>query len=164
MIFVVVLGAALLTGCKGEPAPDLVQQEPPIRFDSTRVAIHTAADTIILRVEVARSEEEQRHGLMERTSLPPDAGMLFVYDAPRDSLSGFWMFRTRIPLDIAFIDSTGAIVSIQSMQPCASPDPRWCKGYVAGVSYQSALEVNRGFFLERGIGVGSKVEIIGRTQ
>ena len=63
------------------------------------------------------------------------------------------MFNTLIPLDIAFIGEDGTIGNIVPMEPCTSPYPQWCPGYTAGVPFRTALEVNRGYFAERGIGV-----------
>lgn len=131
--------------------------EPVIAFDTASVRIETAADTFHLHVELAESAEQRTHGLMERDRLEPDAGMLFLFTSPQAPSSGFWMFRTRIPLDIAYIDENGRIASIRSMQPCRSPNPDLCRNYAAGVSYSSALEVNSGYFAERGIDVGDRV-------
>ena len=119
--------------------------------------IETAEDTFRLHAEIAESDEQRSFGLMERTSLPEDAGMLFVYDEPQPGGAGFWMFHTLIPLDIAFIDADGRIVAILRMEPCESPYPQWCPSYAPGVAYRSALEVNAGYFAKRGIRIGDRV-------
>ena len=130
---------------------------PLVRFDTTGVRIETPTDTFEMRVELAESEAQRTHGLMERSSLPADAGMLFVYPDAQDPDYGFWMYRTLIPLDIAFLDEEGRIVAIRSMEPCTSVYVRQCPSYEPGVPYASALEVNRGFFEERGVGIGDRV-------
>jgi uncharacterized protein len=142
-----------LAACSGNSDADIML----IRFDTGTVAIHTPTDTVQLQVEIAEDENQRTYGLMDRDSLARQWGMLFVYNTVQDSATGFWMFRTRIPLDIAYIDSTGTIGAITAMDPCSSPEPRWCNPYPAGVRYQSALEVNRGFFRDHGIAVGAKV-------
>lgn len=130
---------------------------PIVAFDTANVRIETAADTFQLRAEIAESDQQIRHGLMERDILAPDAGMLFLLTAPQEASTGFYMFRTRIPLDIAYIDENGRIVSIRTMQPCDSPNPQLCRSYHAGAEYSSVLEVNAGYFAEHGIDVGDRV-------
>lgn len=135
----------------GEPA------DPVVAFDTASVRIETAADTLQLRVEIAESTEQITHGMMERDDLAPDAGMLFIFPAPQEPSHAFYMFRTRIPLDIAYIDETGRIVSIRTMQPCDSPNPQLCPKYPAGAEFSSVLEVNAGYFAEHGVDVGDRV-------
>lgn len=130
---------------------------PLASFDTVAARIETATDTFRLTVEVAETEEQRAIGLMERPVLPEDHGMLFLYPEPQDSGSGFWMYRTLIPLDIAFLDAEGRITQIRAMEPCQSPNPRTCRVYTADEPYTSALEVNRGYFAQRGVGVGDRV-------
>lgn len=126
-------------------------------MDTGTVRIVTATDTLELAAEIARSEEERAYGLMERTSLPDNAGMLFVTTEPQDSTRGFYMYRTRIPLDIAFLDQNGRILSIITMQPCTSPQPNLCYVYSPGLTYYNALEANQGYFAKNNINVGDQV-------
>lgn len=128
-----------------------------VAFDSTRLRIVTGGDTLGLLVEVARTTAQRTQGLMERQTLPESAGMLFVYGENQPADAGFWMYRTRIPLDIAFADSAGVIVAIRSMEPCTARLAAGCPTYVPGAEYRYALEVNRGFFARRGIRVGSRI-------
>jgi uncharacterized protein len=121
------------------------------------VRIMTANDTVHLSVEIAETLEQQRIGLMERRSLPADEGMLFVYTEPQPGTASFFMFRTRIPLDIAFVDASGRLVAIRQMEPCTSPVAAWCERYGPGVPYIAALEVNSGYFEARGVEVGDRV-------
>jgi uncharacterized protein len=151
------LAAALLWGCRSEA--DAGSEDTVVQFDTGTVTIEAATDTVHIKVEVARTETQQQYGLMDRTKLAPDRGMLFLYDTVQDTASGFWMFRTKIPLDVAFIDSAGTVVAIRSMEPCKSPQSEWCTGYTPGKRYQSGLEVNRGYFQQHGIGVGAKVRL-----
>lgn len=132
-------------------------EEPVVTFERDQICLISDADTIPLTVEIAATRAQQAYGLMERDQLPADAGMLFTYEEPQPADRGFWMFRTRIPLDIAFIGPEGEIRSIQPMSPCASPDPAWCPTYPAGVEYSAALEVNQGLFRAHGIEVGDRV-------
>jgi uncharacterized protein len=153
-----VLGVSIMAAGSGRAA---TQAEPlhAVRADTTAaLRIVTATDTFTLRVEVAAREEQRSQGLMERTVLDRDAGMIFLYNGseqPADA--GFWMYRMHIPLDIAFLDRDGTILRILSMEPCPDPDPRGCRTYSPGVAYYGALEVNRGYFAERGIQPGARV-------
>jgi uncharacterized protein len=126
-------------------------------FDTATVRIAGAADTHRVIVELAETAEQQALGLMERRSLAPDAGMLFLYATAQPESSAFWMFRTRIPLDIAFADSTGTIRTIRSMEPCTSELAQSCPSYPAGAAYRAALEVNRGWFASRRVRVGDRL-------
>lgn len=129
------------------------------RLETTTLAIHGDQGPSRLSVELAESPQQRANGLMGRTQLGADAGMLFLYARPQSPDSGFWMYRTLIPLDIAFIDSDGRIAAIRHMTPCGSDTPGDCRAYRAGVAYQAALEVNAGYFAERGIEVGDCVSL-----
>jgi uncharacterized protein len=133
--------------------------DAPVAFDTTWVVIESSAgdDIVRMRVELATTADQRAYGLMERPSLPPEHGMLFTYPAPQDPQSGFWMYRTLIPLDIAFLDEAWEIVAILPMEPCTNPNPRLCPVYSPGVPYNAALEANRGFFGRWGVDVGDRV-------
>jgi hypothetical protein len=88
---------------------------------------------------------------MYRLHLPPDAGMLFVL--PADEPPAFWMRDTFIPLSLAFLDAEGTILSIVDLMPL---DETMRVGPEAA---RYALEVNRGWFAERGIVPGARVEL-----
>jgi hypothetical protein len=92
---------------------------------------------------------------MHRTALAENRGMLFVFR--REEQLSFWMKDTLIPLSIAFIDSEGRIVDIQNMKPLDDDPP----SYVSAEPARYALEVNRGFFEERGVEVGDRAELPG---
>ena len=74
------------------------------------LTIETGAGVHAIRVEVARTPEERSIGLMHRTELAPDRGMLFDYGATRPAT--MWMKNTLIPLDMFFAESDGRIVTI----------------------------------------------------
>ena len=78
------------------------------------VVIH--APQANLRLEVAKNDPEREHGLMDRTSLPPHTGMLFVFD--NDGPVTFWMKDTLIPLDMVFVAANGTVRSVAAaVQP-----------------------------------------------
>lgn len=149
--------ALLVAGCGDDGGGGEVPAEPLVAFDTTRVRIETDGDTIPLTVELAETDAQRQYGLMERGALPADGGMLFLYPEPQDSTRGFWMYRTLIPLDIAFLDGDGKILDIQTMRPCASPNPRTCRLYSPGVAFHGGLEMNAGWFEGHGVEVDDRV-------
>ncbi len=108
-----------------------------------------------IRVEVAATAADRYRGLMHRTSLPEDHGMLFVF--PVEKSRAFWMKNTPLPLSIAFADSGGKIVHIADLEP-HSTDPVWSVRPA-----KLALEMNRGWFARRGVFVGDAIQGIPRV-
>jgi uncharacterized membrane protein (UPF0127 family) len=106
-----------------------------------------------LFVEVADAPDDQRRGLMGVEHLP-DEGMAFVFDEPTDTT--FWMKNTLIPLSIAFVDEDGVIVGIRDMQPCEA-EP--CPTYGVDRPFVLAVEANRGWFADHGIGAGDRANL-----
>ena len=100
--------------------------------------------------EVAATPEQRAKGLMFRFSLKPDHGMVFVFD--RAEPTGFWMKNTFIPLSIAFIGADARILNIDDMAPHdeASHPSKGPALY--------ALEMRKGWFAERGIKAGDRVD------
>ncbi|MDD8024854.1 MAG: DUF192 domain-containing protein [Paracoccaceae bacterium] len=95
-------------------------------------------------VEVADTPAERAQGLMARKSLPASAGMLFVYDSEREV--AFWMKNTLIPLDMIFIDATGAVVAVHENAVPLDETP-----IPSGAPVQIVLEIRGG--LARKIGL-----------
>lgn len=147
-----------LPGCAGPVAVggDLTA----IAADEASLCIRTHGAPVPVTVEVARTNTSRAAGLSGRATLAPQAGMLFLYRRPRPADSGFWMYRTRIPLDIAYLDTQGHIRAIHHMEPCGT-EPAGCPVYPATVQYQAALEVNAGFFSRHGIVVGDRLVVSG---
>jgi len=108
-----------------------------------------------LVAEVATSTETRATGLMNRFSLKPDHGMLFVFRAP-EPLS-FWMKNTFVALSIAYIDARGRIIDIEDM----APQTETLHPSSAPALY--ALEMKKGWFKERGIAVGATVDGLDRA-
>ncbi|MAX32630.1 MAG: hypothetical protein CME72_06140 [Halomonadaceae bacterium] len=161
-------GLAAIGGAAGAIAwlplagwPSSTARAAELHLASTTLAIHGDQGPSRLEVELAESPQQRANGLMGRERLGEEAGMLFVYQRPQSPDSGFWMYRTLIPLDIAFIDRNGRIAAIQQMTPCGSDVSADCRAYRAGVAYIAALEVNAGYFAKRGIEVGDCVSLPG---
>jgi uncharacterized membrane protein (UPF0127 family) len=111
----------------------------------------SGGEEVDVRVEIADSDAERARGLMERTALAEDRGMLFVFEEERRR--SFWMKNTLIPLSIAYIDAERRIVDIQDMEPLDETS------HPSAGPAQYALEVNQGFFEENGVEVGDTVEL-----
>lgn len=106
-------------------------------------------------VEVAASPEARTLGLMHRARLPRDCGMLFVF--PRPGRYAMWMANTPIPLSVAFLDRNGAVINIAEMRPFATDS------HPSAGPALYAIEMNRGWFSQRGIGPGDRVEGLSRA-
>ncbi|HEU0310498.1 MAG TPA: DUF192 domain-containing protein [Sphingomicrobium sp.] len=102
-------------------------------------------------VEVASTAEQQAMGLMYRTKLAPDRGMIFPFDPPRDA--SFWMRNTLIPLDMIFVRADGSIANIAANTVPYSEEPVRSEGPVAAV-----LEIPGGRSAELGIQPGDNVK------
>ncbi|ANF56180.1 DUF192 domain-containing protein [Halotalea alkalilenta] len=122
------------------------------------LGIETRTGTRSLEVELAGTVEQRARGLMQRESLPEDGGMLFIYGGREQPASnGYWMYRTLIPLDIAFIGGDGRIHSIRTMEPCRSRTAMNCPSYYPEAPYIAALEVEGGYLERHGIEVGDRI-------
>ena len=104
----------------------------------------------LVKAEVAATDPARIRGLMFRESLHGNQGMVFLFDAKTRQC--MWMRNTLIPLSVAFIDDDGSIVNIEDMQP--HTDNSHCS--TRPVRY--ALEMSKGWFAQRALGPGSKVQ------
>jgi hypothetical protein len=130
---------------------------PAPRFDRGTVTIVQDGRRVMLHVEIARTVEARSFGLMLRTSLPENAGMLFVFE--EDGRWGFWMKNTLIPLSIGFIDRAWRLLEIQDMAVAADPNNGPWPIYEPARAYRYALEVNQRFFERKGIKPGARLEL-----
>lgn len=105
---------------------------------------------VTLNIEMAISDEAEEKGLMFRTALPKDSGMLFTFE--HEDIRAFWMKNTLIPLDMIFIDKDGKIVNIheraipQDLTPIRSQSPA-----------NAVLEINGGRAAELGLKAGDVI-------
>ena len=113
------------------------------------VTVEDGGQTATLDLELATTPLQREIGLMNRSTLPADGGMLFLF--PGDSNGAFWMKDTLIPLDIAFVDAQDRVVTIRHGVPLdltpLFPTAR----------YRDVIEVNGGWFAAHGLGVGAVV-------
>ncbi len=127
--------ALLLAG-----APVLAQPLPVVQLNA---GMH------LIRAEVAADFASRAQGLMYRTAMPSNAGMLFIFD--QAGAQCMWMKNTLIPLSVAFIDEHGAVINVEEMAPQTEDS------HCARRPALYALEMNRGWFSARGIKPGSRI-------
>jgi uncharacterized membrane protein (UPF0127 family) len=143
-------GAVSCAGCGSDPPPLVPAAQA--RPAQVVLALPVAAGTREVTVELALTEAERNLGLMHRTKLAADAGMLFVF--PDVASRRFWMKNTLIPLDILFLDEDGTIQNIAHGQPMVE-----APGYHSLRPARMVLELNQGWCAEHGLQPGMKVPV-----
>jgi hypothetical protein len=102
-----------------------------------------------IEAEVAATTENRMVGLMNRRSMPAQRGMVFAFT--QENTHCMWMRNTYLPLSVAFIDADGVIINIEDMQP--QTETSHCSKKPA----RYALEMNQGWFAQRGIKPGARL-------
>ena len=102
-----------------------------------------------IEAEVAANNAARMQGLMQRKSMAVQHGMLFVFD--RDDQHCMWMRNTYLPLSVAFLDEKGRILNIEDMQPQTEDN------HCAAQPARYALEMNIGWFAQRGVKRGDRI-------
>lgn len=111
-----------------------------------------------IKLEVASTPEQIERGLMYRTSLAENSGMVFLFRPARPVK--FWMYHTLIPLDMCFIYKGQIIKIFENVPPCRSEDPRQCVTYPQedpGIAVNEVIELAGGYAKSHGIKEGDKV-------
>ena len=108
-----------------------------------------------IEAEVASNDRNRQLGLMNRQSMPPQHGMLFVFT--ENNTHCMWMRNTLLPLSVAFLNEEGKIINIEDMQPQTEDN------HCAKVPARYALEMNLGWFAQRGIKPGMKLNGIDKA-
>jgi uncharacterized membrane protein (UPF0127 family) len=103
-----------------------------------------------LQVEVAATPQARQTGLMYRTVMAQNAGMLFIFDQKAGHC--FWMSNTKIPLAIAFIGDDSKIVNIEEMEADTT------NNHCPKAPIRFALEMNQKWFAERALGPGTLIQ------
>lgn len=107
-------------------------------------------------VEIAADDASRAHGLMDRTSMPADHGMLFVF--PAAAVQTFWMKDTLIPLDMVFFDARRRAVTVLGDVPPCKADP--CPIYPSTEPARYVLELNAGAAAKFGVRKGDVATFI----
>ena len=133
----VVLTALLAFAAEAQTGP---QTLPSIRLNA---GIHN------IDAQVAQTPDQRSTGLMFRTSMGANEGMLFAFEQAGQQC--FWMKNTLLPLSVAFVADDGSIVNIDEMKP------QTLDSHCSTKPVRFVLEMNQGWFAKRGIRPGAKL-------
>ncbi len=120
-------------------------QDEPQRLPTTTLG----AGILNLKVEVAQTPREHEIGLMHRTSMPANEGMLFIFE--RAGQQCFWMKNTLIPLAVAFVADDGTVVNLDEMKP------QTLDSHCSTRQVRFVLEMNTGWFKRHGVKPGDRL-------
>ncbi len=133
--------AKILSGCALLFCALLAQADMPV--------MELSAGMHRIEAEVAADQQNRTVGLMNRKAMPAQRGMLFVFT--QKNTHCMWMRNTLIPLSVAFLDEDGVVINIEDMQPQTESN------HCAKVPARYALEMNLGWFAQRGLKAGAKI-------
>lgn len=141
----VALGTA--GGCKSE--------KPRPAFEAGTVDMTIGSKSY--RLAIADTPQSQAYGLMNRTSMPEDRGMIFVF--PDEQERGFYMKNTLIPLDLIYLNAAGRVVKILPMQPQEKDEKGELRTFYSEAPMRYAIELNLGQAKAAGVKVGDTLDI-----
>ncbi len=144
----------MLAGCEKKMAPPAapVANAPadPTHAQPKLASLRLWIGPAEVAAEMALTPEQRQTGMMFRTNLDENAGMLFVF--PRPSQLAFWMKNCTVPLSAAYIDPQGAILEIHDLEPQNTNSV-----VSEALDVQYVLEVNQGWFKRHQIATGTFV-------
>ena len=150
---VVILAVLTLTACTHARTATGPVPNPSLDLPEGNLSIAgSGRPELSLHVQIAETARSRETGLMNVKKMPDQVGMAFLFGDPTSG--PFWMKDTLIPLDIAFWDGGGRIVTMFTMTPCTA-DP--CHQYQPAASYVGSVEMNAGLLAAKGIQTGDKV-------
>jgi uncharacterized membrane protein (UPF0127 family) len=145
LLAAVLAAATLLPGCGSSNTTDEIG-----------LTLVTFPDGTKVEAETMRTDIELLKGLMFRESLPPNRGMLFIH--PEENIFHYWMYQTKIPLDIIWMDHDRRIVEMSlNTPPCTSTSAKDCPNYGGNFKSKFVLEVNAGIAAKNGLKVGDSL-------
>jgi uncharacterized protein len=166
-LLLVVLAASCGGGAKAPPAVTAAPVPSDTSagsgfFPSERVTVRFGGRAEAVRAEVAVTAAQLARGLMYRKALGEDEGMLFLQQILTSD--GFYMKNTLIPLSIAYMRRTAnrtyQVMAILDMEPCPAETVK-CPTYPPGTYYDTALEMNKGWFERNDVRPGATAEVDG---
>jgi len=144
---IVILAAAFIAaGCGSSNITD--------ELDLTQV---TFPNRVKINAETMRRDVELMRGLMFRESLAPNRGMLFIH--PKEDMFHYWMYQTKIPLDMIWMDNDRRVVEMSlDTPPCKSSSAKDCPNYGGNFRSKYVLEVNAGIARKNGLKTGDTLD------
>jgi uncharacterized protein len=145
--------AGFFVGCKKAPPPPVAAPSMPALPTKAQPQLQTIRlwlGSEELKTELALTREQEETGMMFRTNMAENAGMLFVFGQPMQA--SFWMKNCPLPLSCAYIDPAGNIVEIHEMKP---EDTNSIVAASKNIEY--VLEVNQGWFQRHHIDPGTLI-------
>ena len=136
----VLLCTLACAACAGSPVA--ARRSPAVTLDGQRISVEIAAD-----------DASREHGLMDRTSMSADHGMLFAF--ADSQVRTFWMKNTLIPLDMLFFDAHRRLVTLHADVPPCKADP--CAIYPSTAPARYVLELNAGMAAKLGVRDGDTI-------
>ena len=145
VLFVIAL-ALFVAQPKGESAGEAQNKVPIARI---------GADNVV-KVEIASTPQEIEFGLMKRTSLPDEHGMVFLFHPPHNVQ--FWMYNCLMSLDMIFVKNGKVIKICENVPPCLSKNPDECPKYPPTIiDVSEVIEVQAGYAQKHHVKEGDKV-------
>ncbi|NHF57972.1 DUF192 domain-containing protein [Flavobacteriaceae bacterium TP-CH-4] len=147
------LGCFLFVSCKDEPKKTIKTEEVVFKKEGELSIFKQRTDSLIttLDIEIADNDYETQTGLMYRSGMEKNQGMLFVFEG--EAMHAFYMKNTEFPLDLLFIKED---LTLASFQENAQPFDE--KGLSSKVPVKYVLEVNAGLVRQWGLEIGDRIE------
>jgi uncharacterized membrane protein (UPF0127 family) len=155
LILTVMVLTVVLSGCMTADDPDDNDDSGlyQVTFDEN------GNELLLIKCEMAITDEERRTGLMNRTEMAIDRGMVFNYDPPREVF--IWMKNTNIPLDIVFVSPDFEVIRVYEADPGVGIPDDQLEIYPSNGVSRYVIEMNQGLAAENGIGPGTGVTVWG---
>jgi uncharacterized membrane protein (UPF0127 family) len=157
-----ILLVALLLGCSNPSSVSSNPNSTPVSQEETPknqgqmlpIEAKVKLGNEIIELEVAKTEQQQQIGLMYRTNMPKNRGMIFLFDPPR--YTRFWMKNVSIPLDMIFLKNGKIAAIFADVPPCNSTP---CATYGPDKEIDRVIELGGGRAQELGLKVGDLVNV-----
>lgn len=127
-------------------------------FEKQKIEFSYKKHKKVLILDAAETMDQHAYGLMNRTKMAPNDGMIFIF--PDSDIRNFWMKDTLIDLDIAYVSSARVIIDIQTMKAVTSVLQTNLPTYPSKGPAQYAVEMNAGWFKKNGFPVGTELKLL----